>query len=333
MGRPRTVNRDRDARHSAFLPPTPPTEFDDSDWTPPLDLGEFEWLISPPASSSVSPAESPTFLPLPTFLDLSPTLWGEQIACPLVSPSLSYSPTLLSAPLPTTDLLPIDSSSSSTTEALAGSNSTPTSGLGIQSLPAEDAACFCSSTSVVDSLRSTLRSTIQVDTALSATSRATSMCQLSRQCTVCASDPSTPIAAFTVLSLSAQILGSAVSAVLDPETVSHALDLDPAPIAGIATDRSETLMGAVEPSALDGIASVAPTPATTTGPAAVQVRIGSYALPSDTARKVLTFALQEELRQLRAAAGSLDLGEMFDPLGRQMGELEARLSARVSEGR
>lgn len=345
MGRPRTVNRqdsDRSScstRQSTVLPLTPPAEYD-SEWSPPLDLGEleFDWLMSPSTSCSNSAAESPMMMPLPTFLDLTPNLWGEQTDFPMASSPL-YSATgessannkLAAAVFSAPDTLTAAPQSQSST------------GLGIQApTPAKiepvAVACFCDSTPVIESLRSTLRSAIQADDALRAAFRTTGMCTSSRHCGVCEADPSTPVAAFTVLSLSAQILAGALAEVLTMALVERSstqsvtdVSMGPAAVTGDATE--ETIdPGTIDPAVNAGVQPSSPS--TSSAPAvALPVCVGSFTLPTDIARRVLLVALLEEVRGLRSAAAKLELGAMFEPLGRQLRDLETRMTATLDERR
>lgn len=335
MGRPRTANRDRRSYYS-----------------PPLDdMGEFEWLMSPPASASASAAESPTLMAaLPPF---DGPLWdslafpsppmSETFSGPLLSPGFSFE-----GALPTENISPVS----------LAAEPDPKSGPAGGAKPATEAvgaSCLCGASTIIDVLRSTLRSAVGPEEGLRSAARATDACARSRSCAACAADPSMPIAAFSVLSLAAQVLSAAVDRVLAPpgeacgadaESSATCAHAESAPSAGggetstgmsqsqPADDSSAGALSPPETASTASTASVAPAaPSASHAPSLdpiVAVQIGSVALSPGSARRVLLFALQDALRSLCSAGGGMRLGDMAAGLERQVGELVGRLSASLT---
>lgn len=332
MGRPRTVNRDGRPSH---LPPTPPRE---PDCSPTLDLGEFDWLMSPSASGSASTCESPLLMPLPTF---DAPLW-DALGFP-TTPLSALTGALPSPGFPFEGAFPPEAPPEapqvSPADAL-GADADVDAGL------TAPCACFCDSTPLIDALRATLRSRVGAEDALRAAARTAGTCERSRACGVCAADPSTPIAAFTVLSLVAQILGAAVDGALaglapaadarrhtDTLTDTHT-DTPPAPSrdppsrdphsTGTSPDSAATCSPeAPDAAAASRAASPAPTPVVPRP----SVQIGAVTLPGPSAGRVLLVALQDALRTVRAAGQSLGFGDVLTGLERQTGELDGRIAA------
>lgn len=305
MGRPRTVNRE----------PRPPTPLTDPDCSSPLDLGDLEWLMSPPTSASASTAasssESPFLMPLPTF---DQPLW-DALGFPsplsgLTSPDLSFEGSFLD----------FQSLQASPDVLGRGSNPKPLSE------PEPKDGCFCNSTPLIDALRSTLRGRIEVEDGLRSALRATATCSRSRDCKVCANDPSTPIAAFTVLSLAAQILTATVDNVLSSSggaaLGAHTSD------GGEEQKEGESSTGMSQDLICDGDHAET---LDTASPSPTFVQIGAFTLPSNSARRVLLVALQDSLRSLRDAGAGLKMGDMAAGLEKQAAELDAKITACLNE--
>lgn len=201
----------------------------------------------------------------------------------------------------------------------------------------EEARCFCNSTTLIDSLRSTLRSSVGAEEGLRSASRASATCSRSRFCDVCAKDPSTPIAAFTVLSLVTQILAAAVDGVLSAVGGAKSMGehADPS-----QPEREEaTSTGMSETPRVDAMCTPIPAePLATALPTSegfrlnvVTVKIGNFTLPYRNSRGVLLVALQDSLRGLRDAGSEFRMGDMACGLEKQMAETETKISASLNE--
>lgn len=281
----------------------------DLDYSSPLDLGDLEWLMSPTTSASVSSSESPVLMPLLSF---DQPLWDalafpSQLSGPM-SPDLFFEASVLDLQTPQTP--PITLCPLSDRKPILD----------------PETGCFCNSTSLIDALRSTLRGKVGAEQGLRLASQVTATCSRSRACDVCGRDPSTPIAAFTVLSLAAQMLAATVDGVLSSYG-GAALGVH-TPDGGEKQKAGESSTGMSQDIICDG--DHAETLDTAT-PSPTLVKIGAFTLPSDSARRVLLVALQDSLRSLRDAGAGLRMGDMAAGLEKQVAELDAKIMAWLSE--
>lgn len=293
--------------------------------------------MSPTTSTSASTAESPLLMPLPTF---DQPLW-DALGFPLTPLSSTLASTLPSPGFPIESTFPDLHAMSHSSDLIgvdAESNCLDCSSPEItQPKEDEEARCFCNSTTLIDSLRSTLRSSVGAEEGLRSASRASATCSRSRFCDVCAKDPSTPIAAFTVLSLVTQILAAAVDGVLSAVGGAKSMGehADPS-----QPEREEaTSTGMSETPRVDAMCTPIPAePLATALPTSegfrlnvVTVKIGNFTLPYRNSRGVLLVALQDSLRGLRDAGSEFRMGDMACGLEKQMAETETKISASLNE--